>query len=108
MATTTKITCTYEIWSGYSGHQCGRPAKFTGVFGDPRCGLHNPNKARTKAQIQADEDHKRRASSYEADKLAHRIAIAVHRGEEVEQLVLDLYYGELLAAGRLPADEDDK
>lgn len=57
-------TCKKIIFSGgFSQYKnvCGKPAKFE-VDGKHFCGIHNPNKAETKAQIQAKENrNKQRA-----------------------------------------------
>ena len=44
--------CGAEVWSGFTSHVCGNPARFE-VNGKPYCGIHNPNKKETKAQKEA-------------------------------------------------------
>lgn len=49
--------CCEVVWMGaWRSHHCGKPAKFE-VNGLNYCGIHNPNKAPTKAQIAAEENY---------------------------------------------------
>jgi len=57
---TQKHTCCKSVWySAFRSYVCGKTAKFE-VNGYHYCGIHNPNKAPTKAQIQAEEEHQAR------------------------------------------------
>ncbi len=51
--------CCRKIMNGYHHHECGKPAKFE-VDGKWYCGIHNPNKAPTKAQIASKEKYEAR------------------------------------------------
>jgi hypothetical protein len=53
--------------------ECGNPAKVETPNG-PRCGVHNPNRPRTKAQLAADERRERQKLAWQLDDLAHEIA----------------------------------
>lgn len=61
--------CGKEIWSGYHSHQCRKPAKFE-VNGKHYCGIHNPNKAPTKAQIEAKENYKKQKAKWRLERAA--------------------------------------
>ena len=61
--------CCKPVWHGpYRSSQCGKPAKFE-VNGNHFCGIHNPNKAKTKAQIEAEENRKIQAKKYRRGRL---------------------------------------
>ena len=51
--------CCKQVWGNHPYHPnaCGSAAKFE-VDGKHYCGTHNPNKAKTKAQIEAEEHRK--------------------------------------------------
>ncbi len=52
--------CCKVVWDGaWRSHHCGKPAKLE-VDGKWYCGVHNPNKPPTKAQIAAEENFKAR------------------------------------------------
>lgn len=65
-------TCNKIIFSGgYSQYKnvCGRPAKFE-VDGKQYCGIHNPNKAPTKAQIAADANWELQKKKFRLERAA--------------------------------------
>jgi hypothetical protein len=67
---TTEIKeCCQRIWGDYCSHKCSRPAKVE-VDGKPYCGIHNPNKGPTKAQIQAEIDRNERARVHRLNRAA--------------------------------------
>jgi hypothetical protein len=55
--------CCERIWGDYHSHKCSRPAKFE-VDGKLYCGIHNPSRGPTKAQIQAEIDREARMKVY--------------------------------------------
>ena len=62
--------CCKRVWSSpYRSRECGNPAKFE-VNGNHFCGIHNPNKAQTKAQIEAEETRKIQAKKYKLERAA--------------------------------------
>ena len=62
--------CCVKVWTGqFRSHNCGKPAKFE-VGGNHFCGIHNPNKAKTKAQIEAEETRKIQAKKYKLERAA--------------------------------------
>ncbi len=48
--------CGATVFHGFSSSRCGRNAKYE-VHGRWYCGIHNPNRPKTKAQIRADLRH---------------------------------------------------
>jgi uncharacterized Zn finger protein (UPF0148 family) len=61
--------CCERIWGDYHSHKCSRPAKFE-VDGKLYCGIHNPNRGPTKAQIQAETDRQERQRIYRLNRAA--------------------------------------
>lgn len=55
--------CCGQVWIGYRHSKCDRKAKFE-VDGKWYCGIHNPNKGPTKAQIAAEANYKARLQFY--------------------------------------------
>ena len=63
--------CCKAVWGdgSYRPHVCGNAAKFE-VDGKHYCGIHNPNKAKTKAQVEAEENYALRAKKYKLESAA--------------------------------------
>ena len=71
--------CCVKVWTGeFRSHNCGNPAKFE-VGGNHFCGIHNPNKAKTKAQIEAEEYRKIQAKKYKLERAAPDLLEALER-----------------------------
>ena len=69
--------CCKRVWSSpYRSRECGNPAKFE-VNGNHFCGIHNPNKAQTKAQIEAEETRKIQAKKYSLERAAPELLEAL-------------------------------
>lgn len=61
--------CQCSVMSGYWSHVCGKTARFE-VDGKHYCGTHNPNKAPTKAQIEAKTNLELQRKKWQLEKAA--------------------------------------
>ncbi len=59
-----------SVWHSF---KCGRPAKFE-VNGKFFCGMHNPNKPKTKSQIEAEERYQERKDKWQRDSILRTIS----------------------------------
>ena len=74
--------CCGQVWSGYRHAKCDRKAKFE-VNGKWYCGIHNPNKGPTKAQIASGEKYKAKLQHYKRANAAHDLLEALINLERV-------------------------
>lgn len=96
--------CCKKVWGNhsYTPHACANAAKFE-VDGKHYCGIHNPNKAQTKAQIEAEENRKIQAKKYKLERAAPDLLEAAQRvlsnkrGED-DWLILAVHCQDLAAA----------
>jgi hypothetical protein len=70
--------CSKFISSNFTVYQCGKPAKFE-ANGKHFCGIHNPDKAPTKAQVQAKENYKKQLTVWRINAAAPDLLSACER-----------------------------
>jgi len=101
----TNHVCSETIYGAtcYSGIPCGRTGKFE-VNGKWYCGIHNPNKAKTKAQIRAEYDRKIRIAKAKLQKAANEYLIVQAANGEYEAVSIMDAHEKLIQAAEAKKD----